>query len=599
MAYLPRMRRLAMTMMALWALTGSGQLNVEINADLCARFGVAPAGGLFPVTTQDLAFASQDLEWLAGGAIEAAPWRLVARPGTRQFDAWHGGDHYVLDNPHTGQHRDRLHLLNLDLRLSPDLADTLGQPTWAGLSVGTVHVALDWPDILHPRLFGTSPCPTNFGPNLDVALIALDQMQQMAREPGGRVALTFATRLKNIGQHDVPWFWSILPPGNQMPVLGQHPYLILNLYRLADGRLEQIARSDAKHAFYSTNEDCPCAGAQVIFSGCADTYGANNNAQQFFFAPREEITAHSGSWTSLGSHFDGVPVDNIRHHSNHVDNFTHRLVAAEPDLQTSNAQYVAEAWYVVQGDTNIFNTMGHRAITPSYDGTGLWTFAFTGSLVTGPALRAWNAQTSAVIASAYGHLEWAAAVTNLGTGWWRYDLALMNHDYDRQVQSLFIPLTPGLAVTNPSARDGDAAVSNDWTATLTSTGLLWQAPAGAALDWGRLLSFRFQAAAPSAPASGWLAALEPGSDPGVAATLPLPRTTSPQAVIAAGAGATIAWTPQSNALYQVQASTDLATAAWFDVGGPVTGDAPALSVLDTNATDPHRSYRILLRGFLP
>jgi len=37
----------------------------------------------------------------------------------------------------------------------------------------------------------------------------------------------------------------------------QHPYLVWNFYRLADGRLEQIGVSGAKHAFLTICHGSP------------------------------------------------------------------------------------------------------------------------------------------------------------------------------------------------------------------------------------------------------------------------------------------------------------------------------------------------------
>ena len=117
--------------------------------------------------------------------------------------------------------------------------------------------------------------------------------------------------------------------------VGEHPFLALHVYRIANGRITQVGRSDVKHAFFSSNTSCPCAGAQVIYSGCEDEYGGNTNANRTHLAPREEVSAGTGDWTSLGSHFDGSPENDFRDHGGNEDHdaFEHRLLVDESSLQ--------------------------------------------------------------------------------------------------------------------------------------------------------------------------------------------------------------------------------------------------------------------------
>ncbi|MDW8479492.1 MAG: hypothetical protein RML12_06195 [Xanthomonadales bacterium] len=80
---------------------------------------------------------------------------------------------------------------------------------------------------------------------------------------------------------DVPWVrkftvspWNYPYPGND-----QHPYLVWNLYRIRDGRLEQIGASGVKHAFYTINwycapGACGAGGGQILGRACYDIYSA-------------------------------------------------------------------------------------------------------------------------------------------------------------------------------------------------------------------------------------------------------------------------------------------------------------------------------------
>jgi hypothetical protein len=46
--------------------------------------------------------------------------------------------------------------------------------------------------------------------------------------------------------------------------------------------------------------------------------------------------------------------------------------------------------------------------------------------------------------------------------------------------------------------------------------------------------------------------------------------------------------------YQMQYSTNLATANWINLGGVLSGAGPTLSVTNAIGSDPQRFYRLLL-----
>ena len=204
------------------------------------------------------------------------------------------------------------------------------------------------------------------GYEVDVELTGLDKLSEVFHD-SERVAMAPSAELGNVGTADIEWFQSIAPDsyGGQS-TLGQHPYLIMHLYRLTDGVLQQIGRSDLKHAFFAANLDCACPADQVLYVGCLDLYSTSTNAWRSRLAPREELTSSTGDWTSLGSHFDGSPVNDYRDHDegDHPDPFEHRLTATTVDLLTPGASYFIEAWYLAKGDIDIFNSMAYRGVAP-------------------------------------------------------------------------------------------------------------------------------------------------------------------------------------------------------------------------------------------
>lgn len=559
---------------AAWA-AGPGTVEFRPDTQLAGLLGLEPLSGTHMVRSNTLTFSSSDFERFSGGAIYLDEITLTAIPDSRGL-AMTGG--YTIENPHIGWHSNRLFIVNADVR-------------HGDYYVAETHIEVDYP--LPPPPPGDLPCVTNFGPGTyDVALVALSNLQQRAREPGVRVALAPATRLKNVGAYSVPWFWMIPPPRFAfISVTGQHPYVIFNFYRLMSNELVQIGRSDAKHAFYSTNEDCPCAGAQTIFPDCLDTYGFANNSDTYYFGPRHEITANTGFWSPLGSHFDDVPADHYRDHVAETDGFSHRLVVREADLAPTNAQYFLEAWYLVQGDTNIFNSMGHRRATPALTGTGIWNFTFTTALITGPVIRSWAARTNVVVDTGEGRFQLASFSTNLGGGMHRFHYSIANHDFDRQIGRFSVPVSPGANPTNAFFFDGDTSATNDWTFFVTNGAAVWQAPGTNGLDWGTLYSFRMDAAAPPVEIGAELSAVESGAPdaflvPSLAPVLPIAD------VALDGSGAPkVQWPATSGTVYQLQAAPEL-TSDWTAVGGPVTAQAAMAAAVDTNQTAIRKFYRL-------
>jgi hypothetical protein len=546
---------------------------------------------------------------------------LESIPGERDFlvRSTNAEPDYLLDFAHIALLPDsgELHMRHVNLRLTPAHAQRLGHPAWKNLVIGGVDMVASVKRLAQgsqPEPLGGDPCATNFGPQVDVALSRLEEVQEWARTSGA-VALTFDTETYNVGAYSVPWYWSIAPAPGYASVIGQHPYLILNLYRIgSNGRLLQIGRSDVKHAFFSSNFPCDqnpdCAGGQAIVPGCRDLYGANNNANQMFFAPRYEVTSHSGDWTSLGSHFDGTPVDDHRSHSNGPSILSHRLVTLESELQVTGAQFLVEAWYIVKDDTNLFNNLGYRRVDPSF--SSIWTFATVDAgLATGAAINAWvdpaspgSNRANSIVSASDGHLQLAVAVTNLGGGSHRYDYALMNLDFDRQIRSFTLPMPAGVAVSNLLFFDVDANGANSWIASATNGLLSWQADVSGAnsntLDWGTMYAFSFEANAPPTDSLAQLGVLEPGAGSTLAVhTKGLQAPSFAVDLLAPGSGVmTQQWTAISGALYRVQTTTNLEPGAiWQDAGGVVTANGTVLTVLDTNAPATQKFYRAVLQTY--
>jgi hypothetical protein len=430
------------------------------------------------------------------------------------FDAA-GARWLLFQNPMALVANGLLRLNNVDVNIAPELAAVLGRPDLAGSYLGQADLVIPEPIGLVAPL-GAGQCDDVFVADRDVSLVDIGTVSQIARKRRGPVALSFSARLRNSGTSAILWKRSIEPDGPPEEI-GEHPFLALHVYRILDGKIEQIGRADIKHAFYSTNIDCPCSGGHTIYPGCEDIYGSNTNSNRQYFAHREEVSVGTGAWSRVGSHFDATPVDDFRDHGGNSahDSFEHRLLVDESDLETGGSYFV-EAWYIISGDVDIWNSMGHDAVSPSFSGN-TWSFSTTSSLQSGPILEEFvdpvappPGSANDVLDTGEGRLQLAVATTDLGGGQVRYEYALMNFDFDRQIRSFSVPLEAGITIANPDFGDTDVDAGNDWTVDVGTTAITWVSPAGNEMDWGTLYRFGFEADRSAVDTSVSLAALEPG-----------------------------------------------------------------------------------------
>jgi hypothetical protein len=453
------------------------------------------------------------------GGIPLAGARLApgAEAGTYTILGGDGQAIFVADHQHFAVDRKArtLRIFNVDVRLSKETAARIGQPRHEGLSVAVLELtaAASIPEGSEERPLGECTTPDWGMPHNDVSLINLSQVSQVALG-GGYVAIAPSAVLKNVGLTEVPWISKFSPP--QPPYNNdQHPYLAWNMYRLSNGRLEQIGMSGLKHAFLTLNTNCSCPSGSILWVGCEDTYGVSTNNSTGSLSPRAEINPFTGVWTRCGSIFDrncdGVQ-DSVPPFTGASD--PRRLAVREVELQVAGAQYFFDGWYVVRDDVDIFNTMAYRSVTPTFGGSS-WSFGPMGPQIFGSVLDAWVSPTSPGanadtrrIKSNQGQMTLAVRATGVGGGRWRYEYALHNHDFAAMVGSIAIPIPAGSTVTNTSFHDVDNDGSTDWVAAVSVTGteLRFQPPKNVGLParfgqpWGTIYNFGFEVdAAPSAP----------------------------------------------------------------------------------------------------
>lgn len=418
-----------------------------------------------------------------------------------------------------------LEMRHMDLALGEAFAALLGDPKLQGYHVGIAETELQVsvPDSLYKNL---KACTPNFEGDIDIQLEDINFVGQITSDLT-RVALAPSALLRNAGTADVPWFQAIRPDGR----VGPHPYLAMNMYRIQNGRIEQIGASDVKHAFFALNNDCDCPGDQILYATCTDLYAASTNGDFLHLAPRDEVTAFTGAWTSLGSHFDGEPVDDFRSHSgssSEHDPFDHRLVVDVAEISDPEASYFVDAWYIVGGDINLFNSMGYRQVRPNLNGAN-WSFTLISAQTPGSVLDQWadplienEGSIHRVIDTGEGRYAVAGKTEDLGQAQ-RFHYTLFNYDFDRQLNRFEVPIPAGATLSEIHAYDGDTLLDNDWTSEQTEDRLIWSAPAEQGLDWDRMISFSFEMAANSELGTATIGYLETGETMTNTSGIPVPN----------------------------------------------------------------------------
>jgi hypothetical protein len=275
----------------------------------------------------------------------------------------------------------------------------------------------------------------------------------------------------------------------------QHPVIGGEVYRLFNGRFEQIGMSWLKHGFCAA-DNCSTgsssggqqgclniAGSHPSHTGCqtdyrgnpatggtgcdwlgagraTDTYGSGLNGSQGYLGPRSEVN----SWTGA------FPYPYVRQGTNPSSCLNKRLLVRSSDLDpasyprynaTTNptgAQFFSEIVYIMTDEwpTERYNNYSTRKLvvgttltTPSGACGSMYAMDYaTGAgnltIPLKPAITQWKAVDPSVVlvtadAPNDGRFYVGAKVTELGNGTWQYEYAVFNMNSDRAAGSFSIP----------------------------------------------------------------------------------------------------------------------------------------------------------------
>ena len=363
---------------------------------------------------------------------------------------------------------------------------------------------------------------------------------------GDITGYSFGASACNAGSVEVSW----LATNNHHPVQGTQ------LYRLKNGRFEQIGLAWAMHEYFALAfDECdlgcitpdPYTGL-TLGIGCSNPDNATIDGKQTRLGPRGHINAYTG-------HFP-YPFTQVPYPPGPYDErIGRRLQVHEADLDPTlneGALYFAEIQYIAADDAvagNGNNNVSYRPVTVSGTSGAYALSLVETTLQQTPAIHAWqiaddSVEETVVQIPGEGRFTLAAKASDLGDGMWHYEYAVYNMNSDRSGQSFFVPVPTDVLVSNIGFHDvdyhsGDSDPNapgtirgTDWPGTRTADGIIWATDSwnandrqANALRWGTVYNFRFDA--DRGPAGGpiTIALYKPGTPTAVGADTIVPHLT--------------------------------------------------------------------------
>lgn len=394
-----------------------------------------------------------------------------------------------------------------DLEVSEALARRMGNPNAARTVIGSLMVEAEIElegELLAPDDTATAPTEqvelgavaATAGPDVIVG----DLYSPLSfGSVSGISAFSVGTISCNVGDTNLSWVSST----------NQHPVIAQNMFRLKDGRFEQIGQSWLKHGFFAlTGSLCdtcsPPGTGSLLGVGCSDPYSASLNGSQSNLGPKSEVNASTGffSYPPSNPSFPATIGRRLQVHNSDLD-----------PILNPGASFYIEGQYVTPDDAaagNQMNNASYRPITVSGGGASFSIATSGTTLRESPAITAWAAVDPTVLLSEVlvpdegGLIHVASNATNLGTGSWHYEYAIQNLNSHRSAQSFSVPIDADMTISNIGFHDvdyhsGEPYSGTDWAATVSENTITWSTDDFAtdsnanALRWGTLYNFRFDA----------------------------------------------------------------------------------------------------------
>jgi len=329
---------------------------------------------------------------------------------------------------------------------------------------------------------------------------------------GGVRGYAIGTRSCNIGTKPLNWCDANGGCGDGT-TNRDHPVIAQNIYRLKNGRLDQVGASWLKHGFLSTNSSTsgcltgtctqPPLGSDQLGVGCTDPYGSGLNGSRPM-GRKSEVNPSTGD-------FPFPPTGG----GSSAAVWNQRVAVAETDLDDTNnpgALYYLEGHYIAPDDAiagNGLNNASYRRVTVNSSNFNLSMASAT--VRQKSAIEVWPLVDNTVElinvdapTLPVERFHVARKVTDLGSGVWHYEYAIHNMNSARSADRLTITFGGSTAFSNVgfhdvNAHSGEPYDTTDWGTSTNATSITWQAAAFSppedanALRWATMYNFWFDA----------------------------------------------------------------------------------------------------------
>lgn len=376
----------------------------------------------------------------------------------------------------------------------------------------------------------------------------------------------FAVGTTSCNKGNVPLLW--FANDTRHPVIGQ------NLFRLSNGRFEQIGQAWLKHGFTALQGNicvsqfgfpCTATAGTTLGIGCSDPYSSGLNNGQTGLGPKWQVNAATGqfAYPFASPQFVGSTARRLRVRTADVTGF-------------AGARYFVEGQYVTPDDAqsgNNNNSVSYREV--SFGTTTPTTTELSMAVLLGsttqrekPGIQAWkDVDPTVTIATADiagdGRFILGVKVTQSGANY-TYEYALQNLTSHRSGASFTVPYPSGTTLSGigfkdveyhsgePNAVDPASPSSDDWTPVTGATQITWAGPAYSgsapvytpsptvpyqtdtfaagtgndhtanALRWGTLFNYRFTTTVAPAAGSVQVGLFRPGTPSAISINVPTP-----------------------------------------------------------------------------
>jgi hypothetical protein len=324
-------------------------------------------------------------------------------------------------------------------------------------------------------------------------------------------AYQIGTTSCNIGDQDLLW----------LQATNQHPVIACGMFRLLNGRFEQIGQAWCKHGFAADNgslcsiNNCHATDGTRLGVGCSDWYDAGTNGSQGLLGPKSQVNPANGDFPWP---FTAPPAPAT---------IGRRIQVAQTDLAISGALYFVEGQYIQYQDATLGNgnnNASYRRITVSPTTYDLTLQEMVDRMI--PVIHAWHdhgngvnspdpqVEITDVDVPMDGRIIVASKATSLGGGMYHYEYAVQNLNSARAGGSFAVHVPVGASVTNIDFHrvlyhSGEVFDNTPWTGVLSGGLVTWHSPQtyqqnvnSNALRWATLYNFRFDSNAAPHPALG-------------------------------------------------------------------------------------------------